>query len=171
MSEYFWRVTSTEQAIQKISVTLRMRSAALCKDCKILPAGICTKRNLVFGCVYSCQTCLPCHIFFRSLRLLLQWRERALTACVFCCCASILARLECLVFTVNSMYTRRNSHKTKRFFPTDNPYIYLFCFFLFTMDGVEIFHHLNCFFPLDKPRLLILLSLYGYQPFFKKSIR
>jgi hypothetical protein len=27
------------------------------------------------------------------------------------------------------------------------------------------------FFPLYKPRLLILLSLYGYQPFFQKSIR
>jgi hypothetical protein len=27
------------------------------------------------------------------------------------------------------------------------------------------------FSPLYKPRLLILLSLYGYQPFFQKSIR
>lgn len=162
MSEYFWRVTSTEQAIQKISVTLRMRSAALCKDCKILPAGICTKRNLVFGCVYSCQTCLPCHIFFRSLRLLLQWRERALTACVFCCCASILARLECLVFTVNSMYTRRNSHKTKRFFPTDNPYIYLFfSFFLYNGWRWNI-PSFELFFPLrqtEAPYLVITLRL------------
>ncbi len=120
------------------------------------------KEKPCFRCVYSCQTCLPCHIFFRSLRLLLQWRERALTVCLFFLVVRLYLRDWNVSFLLSISCTRRNSHKTKRDFFQQITHIFIIFFLSLQLDGVEIFHLLNCFFSLRQtraPYLVITLRL------------